>query len=117
MFRNYFKTAFRNIRRNSAYAIINVLGLAVGIAACILIFIVISFETSFDDFHKKKDNIYRVNTQYATQDGVSYSAGVAFPMGPALRTDLPQIKEVASVYRSGGDQVTIDNGAGTEKIF
>jgi putative ABC transport system permease protein len=116
MFRNYFKTAFRNIRRNSAYAIINVLGLAVGIAACILIFIVISFETSFDDFHKKKDNIYRVNTRYATQDGVSYSAGVAFPMGPALRTDLPQIKEVASVYRSGGDQVTIDNGAGQKKF-
>lgn len=54
MFRNYFITAIRNLRRNKSYALINILGLAVGIAACLLIFLVIQFETSFDNFHKKK---------------------------------------------------------------
>src|SRR3954471_24528656 len=87
MFKNYFKTAIRNLRRNKSYAFINVLGLTVGIAASLLIFLVIQFETSFDTFHKKKDNIYRVGTQFHTQDGISYSNGVAFPVGPALRVD------------------------------
>src|SRR5439155_24654894 len=102
MFKNYFKTALRNLKRNKSYAIINVLGLAVGIAASLLIFLVIQFETSFDNFHKKKDSIYRIGTEFHTQDGVSYSDGVAFPTGPALRIDFPQIKEVASIFDNGG---------------
>src|SRR4030095_5713880 len=109
MFKNYFKTAIRNLRRNKSYAFINVLGLAVGIAASLLIFLVIQFETSFDTFHKKKDSIYRVGTQFHTQDGISYSDGVSFPVAPALRVDFPQIKEVASIFRQGG-QITIENG-------
>jgi len=116
MFKNYFKTAIRNLRRNKSYAFINVLGLAVGIAASLLIFLVIQFETSFDTFHKKKDSIYRVGTQFHTQDGISYSDGVAFPVGPALRIDFPQIKEVASVYRNGG-QITVGNGNMPQKKF
>ncbi len=60
MFKNYFKTAFRNLKRNKSYAIINVLGLTVGVAASLLIFLVIQYETSFDNFHKKKNSIYRV---------------------------------------------------------
>jgi len=114
MFKNYFKTAFRNFKRNKSYAIINVLGLAIGIAACLLIFLVIQFETSFDNFHKKKDSIYRVGSEFHSQDGVSYSDGVALPVGPQLRIDFPQIKEVASIFRNGG-QITIDNGNGQQK--
>jgi putative ABC transport system permease protein len=53
MIKNYLKTALRNLRRNKVYATINVLGLTVGIAACLLIFLVIRFETSFDNFHSK----------------------------------------------------------------
>ena len=60
MIKNYFKTAFRNLLRNKSYAAINITGLAVGISACLLIFLVIQFETSFDTFHKKKDRIHRV---------------------------------------------------------
>src|SRR5215831_18713853 len=109
MFRNYLKTAFRNLRRNRSYAVINILGLAVGIAASLLIFLVIQFETSFDNFHRKKNQIYRLGTAFNTQDGISYSDGISFPVAAALRLDFPQIKEVASIYRSGG-QITIDNG-------
>jgi putative ABC transport system permease protein len=109
MFKNYFKTAFRNLKRNKSYAFINTLGLTVGIASCLLLFMVIRFETSFDNFHPKKNSIYRVCTEFHNQDGVTYSAGVSFPVGPSIRIDFPQIKEVASMLNRGG-QVTVNNG-------
>jgi predicted permease len=114
MLKNYFKTAFRNFQRNKSYALINTLGLAVGIAACFLIFLVVQFESSFDNFHLKKNSIYRVGTEFHNQDGVSYSAGVAFPVANGLRLDFPQIKKVASIYRNGG-QITIEDPGNQEK--
>ncbi len=108
MFKNYFKTALRNLKRNKAYAIINTLGLAVGIAACLLIFLVVQFETSFDNFHPKKNSIYRVVTEFHNQGGVSYSPGAAFPVAKGLRIDFPQLKEVASIFQQGGE-ITIED--------
>src|SRR6478736_3116293 len=107
MFRNYLKTAIRNLKRNKAYAVINILGMAVGIAACLLIFLVVQFETSFDKFHANGNQIYRVGTEFHNQDGVSYSEGIAFPTAPAIRLDFPEIKKVSSIYESGGDEVTL----------
>ena len=60
MFKNYFKIAWRNITRNKAYSIINILGLALGICSCIVIFLITSFEFSFDKFHPDADRIYRI---------------------------------------------------------
>ncbi len=111
MFRNYFKTAIRNLSRNKNYALINVLGLAVGTAASLLIFLVIQFETSFDNFHKKKDSIYRVATEFHNQDGIDYTAGVSFPVAPQLRIDFPQLEEVACIFRMGDGQITIQKDA------
>jgi len=110
MFENYLKTAIRNLGRNKSYAFINVSGLAVGIAASLLIFLVINFETSFDNFHSKRKNIYRVGTVFHSQDGMGYSAGTAFPVGPALRVDFPQIKVVANIFRNDDVQITIQDG-------
>jgi putative ABC transport system permease protein len=59
MFKNYFKTAWRNIWKNKVYSSINIAGLTVGIAACILIMLFVFYERSFDNFHSK--NIYRLN--------------------------------------------------------
>src|SRR3954468_12605854 len=109
MFKNYFKTALRNLYRNKTYAFINTMGLSVGIGACFLIFLVLQFESSFDNFHPKKNSIYRIATEFHNQDGVSYSDGVAFPVAKGLRADFPQIKEVASIFKNGG-QVTVENG-------
>lgn len=114
MFKNYFKTAFRNFKRNKSYTLINTLGLSVGIAACFLIFLVVQFESSFDNFHPKKNSIYRVGTEFHNQDGVSYSAGVAFPVATALRVDFPQIKEVASIYQQGGE-ITVEDESSQQK--
>ena len=65
MFNNYLKIAFRNILKHKGYTFINVFGLAVGIACCIFILAYIIDEISFDRFHEKADNIYRINTTEA----------------------------------------------------
>ncbi|MFL5810773.1 MAG: ABC transporter permease [Flavisolibacter sp.] len=116
MIRTYFKTAFRNLRRNISYTTINILGLAVGMAASLMIFMVISFETSYDDFHPKKDRIYRISSEFDTQDGKSYAPGSSFPVGPAMRIDFPQIKEVVNIFKREGSQVTIDDDGRQKKL-
>jgi len=116
VFRNYFKTAFRNLKRNKSYALINTLGLAVGISACLLLFLVVQFENSFDNFHPKKKNIYRVGTEFHNQDGISYSDAISFPVANSIRIDFPQVKEVASIFRNGG-QITIENSGAQSKKF
>jgi putative ABC transport system permease protein len=120
MFKNYFKVAFRSLTRNRNYTIINITGLAVGIAVCMMIFIIIQFQTSFDNFHSNKDRIYRVLTEYHHEDAatVSYGKDVSFPMPTGLKTAFPQIEQVASIFASHDDQLLIhdDNGT-TVKTF
>src|SRR6266487_756745 len=120
MFKNYFKTAFRSLTRNRNYTIINIAGLAVGIAVCMMIFIIIQFHTSFDNFHIKKDRIYRVLTEYHHADAatVSYGKDVPFPMPAALKTAFPQIEQVAPIFASHDDKLLIpDNNGTTIKQF
>jgi putative ABC transport system permease protein len=117
MIKNYFKTAVRNLRRNKSYTLINILGLSVGIAASWLIFLVIQFETSFDNFHKKKDRIYRIATLLHSQDGIKYTPGCAFPAGPQLRIDFPQIKQVASIFLRTQHQITVELENEQQKKF
>ena len=102
MIKNYFKTAFRNLVRNKTYAAINVTGLAVGIAACLLIFMVVQYETSFDTFHKKKDRIYKVVSEFKSPDGTHYSPGAPFPVADALRVDFKQLNKVAAIFNRNG---------------
>ncbi len=114
MFKNYFKTAFRSLTRNRNYAIINIAGLAVGIAVCLMIFMIIHFQTSYDTFHPKKDRIYRVLTEshHADAGTISYAKNVPFPMPAGLKTDFPQLEQVAPVYASHNDELQVldDNG-------
>src|ERR1700744_4429003 len=118
MIRNYIKTAWRNLIRNKSYTAINITGLAIGIAACLLIFLVVNFETGFDNYHQQKDHIYRVITANHTPNGLTYSGAVPFPTSEALRADFPQLKQVASIFWDGGSHFTVgnDNG-GNAKIY
>ncbi len=104
MLKTLLPIAFRNLRSNKGYSIINILGLAIGITVCLLIFLVISFETSFDNFHSKRDHTYRVVSVFKTPAGIDYEPGVAFPTAPALRLDYPQLKNVASILSLGGGE-------------
>jgi ABC-type antimicrobial peptide transport system permease subunit len=120
MFKNYLKIAWRNLTRNKSYAAINVTGLAVGIAVCVVIFIIIQFQTSFDNFHSKKDRIYRMLTEYHSEESgnISYGKAVPFPMPAGLKTAFPQIEQVAPIFVSHDDQLLIvDNNGNTERSF
>src|SRR5436190_12148 len=120
MLKNYFKTAFRSLIRNRNYTIINMSGMAVGIAVCMMIFIIIQFHTSFDNIHSKKDRIYRVLTEYHHADAatISYGKDVPIPMPAGLKIAFPQIEQVAPVWASHNDQLLIpDNNGKTTKTF
>ncbi|MDE3182973.1 MAG: ABC transporter permease [Bacteroidota bacterium] len=120
MFKNYFKTAFRSLTRNRSYVVINIAGLAIGIAVCMMIFIIIQFQTSFDNFHPKKDRIYRVLTQshHADVVNITYAKNVPFPMPTALKTAFPQLEQIAPVYASHNDELQVldDNGTPVKKF-
>ena len=115
MFKNYFKTAFRNLTRNRSYTIINIAGLVVGIAVCMMIFIIIQFQTSFDNFHSKKDRIYRLLTEYHHTDvaEIAYGKDVPFPVPEGLKTAFPQVEQVAPIFASHDDQLLIPDDNGT----
>ena len=107
MFRNYLKTAFRSLQRHKIYTVINVVGLAVGIAAFLMIFQVIQYENSFDNFHPDKDRIYRVSVHFNTPEGIRWNRGTCFPAAKQLRLDYPQLERVASIFAADGKQLTI----------
>lgn len=120
MFRNYpvaigYKTAFRRLIRNRNYTIINIAGLAVGIAVCMMIFIIIQFETSFDNFHPMKDRIYRVLTKshHADAGNITYRKNVPFPLPENLKTAFPRLENVAPVYASHNDELQVLDNNGT----
>ena len=110
MFSNYFKVATRNLLRNKGYAAINILGLSIGIASCLVIFLVIRFELSFDAFQSKRDRICRVVTVFDKSDGMRYSSGVPFPVADGLRLDYPQLEKVADVNAAEDVQITAVDG-------
>lgn len=107
---SFFRIAIRQAGRHKEQTAIKILGLSVGIAVCLLIFFVVRFETSFDDFHPQRDHIYRVVSVFHTPEGIAYESGVPFPTGPTLRQDYPQLKKVASIVSLGGDGlITVGN--------
>src|SRR5215510_3751120 len=108
MFKNYFKTAWRNLIKNKTFSFINIAGLAIGMAACILILLFVFYEKSFDNFHTK--NIYRLN-EVQKFEGMVAAQKVAltmYPMGPTLRAEFPEIKNFTRINGSGN--VPLDYG-------
>src|SRR5215813_3966745 len=98
MIKNYFKTAWRNLWKNKVYSFINIAGLAIGMAACIVIMLFVRYEQSFDDFHTK--NIYRLN-EVQKFEGMVAAQKVAltmFPMAPTLKAEFPEIKNYTRIF-------------------
>ncbi|MGB8194453.1 MAG: ABC transporter permease [Chitinophagaceae bacterium] len=92
MIRNYFKTAFRNLLRNKSYAAINIFGLSIGIAACLLIGIYILHEMSFDKFHAKAKRLARVTMEYNSGDAEIKLALTGTKVGPEFRRSFPEVE-------------------------
>src|SRR3954464_95343 len=110
MIRSYFKIAWRNMMRHKAYSGINILGLAIGIAACLLILQYVSFELSFENFQAHKDRIYRVeqdrydNGKLSTQ----WAAG-AFAVGNSFKDALPEVEDYVKVVENGRATADVKN--------
>src|SRR5579872_4818196 len=100
MIKNYFKVAWRNLWKNRVFSAINIIGLAVGMAACIVIMLFVHYEKSFDNF--QTNNIYRLNeVQTIGQDQNSPKQKVAlsmFPMGPTLQQEFPEITSFTRIH-------------------
>ena len=93
MIKHYFIISYRNITRHLKYSILNIGGLAIGLASYIFIAIYINDETSYDKFHDKADRIYRVNRLYNSNNVNEDAATCSFPLAPVLEFDYPDIVE------------------------
>lgn len=106
MFKNYIKIAWRNLVKNTGYSIINIGGLAIGMACFLLIALFIRNELSYDTYHEKADNIYRV-VHHGSEDNIEdrWIWGNA-PVGPALKKDFSEVEEI--VQFSGRTNILLD---------
>ena len=98
MFKNYFKTASRNLWKHKTFSFINIAGLTIGLTSFILIALFIFDELTFDRFHKNADNIYRVVESKTSAEGkTSKRSGTGFQVSARAKTGLPEIKDVARI--------------------
>ena len=117
MIKQYFTSSLRSLWTNRRHTTINLLGLTLGITCTILIFQVITFELSFDQYHKNTDRIYRVVTQYLNSDN-AFNSGTTYPLPPALKNDFPDPEHVILVDANLGDIVlSVAQPDGTSKKF
>ncbi len=91
MLKNYLKTAIRSLKRQKVYSFINITGLSVGLACCILIILYIRFELSYDRYHRNADRIYRIIEIEIREGKKDYSATTPAPLAPALAAEFPEI--------------------------
>lgn len=106
MFKNYLKTAWRSIVRNKAFSLINITGLSIGIAASLLVFIVVKYELSYDTFQPDYNHIYRVVTQDKFDKDITYNSGIPVPALKALRAEFPHI-QFGALESTYGSQLTV----------
>jgi putative ABC transport system permease protein len=113
MLRNYLKIAYRTLLRYKAYTALNVLGLTLGLTCAILIFMMVKFHLSFDQYHSKADRVVRIVSYFNTPDGEFYTPGVPAPLGDAARAEIAPLEKVSMVYNEGTVTVALmegDNG-------
>lgn len=99
MFRNYLLITLRNLKKHKWYSFINITGLAVGMACCILMFLWVQNELSYDRFHENADDIYRVIIEKRTEHGSSYDVFGPSALGPALKEKYPEFVDYAITSR------------------
>lgn len=115
MLKNYFKTAYRNLLKNKLFSFINILGLTTGITVCMMIFLFVMNEFSFDQFHKNGENIYRVMRTFEKEGKANNVAYLSGPYAPALLTDFKEQVLKAVRVNPTDNLITIGNQSFHEK--
>src|ERR1041385_9524213 len=101
MFRNYLKVVWRNLSKNKLYSFINIAGLSVGIACCVLIFLYVQYELSYDKYNVKAGQIYRLTEVLHLPDGNNERAVTSPPMAPTLQANFPEVLKSVRISYSG----------------
>jgi len=119
MFKNYLKIALRNIGRHKGYSFINIAGLAIGMAVCILILMFVRGELSYDTHHEHKDRIYRIERQWFAADGSVRGelCSVAPSFIPLLEEEFPEMEHVIRMFGSGDTLITFGENNFVEERF
>jgi len=120
MFKNYLKIALRNIGRHKGYSFINIAGLAIGMAVCILILMFVRAELSYDTHHEHKDRIYRIERQWFAADGSVRGelCSVAPSFIPLLEEEFPEMEHIVRMYGSGDTLITFgENNFVEERLY
>ena len=115
MFKLNLKIALRNLWKNKGYTFINVIGLSIGMASCILIFLFIRYQLSFDEGFKNEDRIYRMVTDWKYEAYDDYSAGVPVPVVKAAKNEIVGIEKTAAIVKSG-NLIRVKDDTGKDKI-
>ncbi len=106
MLKNHLTFAWRNLLRNSTFSTLNIVGLALGIGGACLVFLLLQFETGFDQQYADRDRIYRV-VQENNYYGKSYSQAVPYPFPETLRGDFPDLLEALTIVDANEDNIII----------
>lgn len=124
MIKNYFTIALRSFLRNRNYTLINILGLSIGITACIIIFLLITHELSFDRFHSKYDQIYRIVREVKSASGSFGSSTTPYPTTRAFRNDFPDVPLVTQIHfqhevvlKNGDNKLKVENILFADSLF
>lgn len=107
MFKNYFKTAIRNLARNKIFSLINVAGLSIGISSALVIYLIVSYDFSFDKFEKDRERIYRVVSDFTFSGEAYHNPGVTYPMGNAIKKELTGIENLTHFYTWDESKVSV----------
>ena len=98
MFKNYLKIAWRNLIRNKSFSVLNIVGLAMGLAVTTLIILWITYEITFDQFHTNIDRVYEVNNQYTVDGEIWTWNSTPKAMAKAIKKDYPEVAGVSRYY-------------------
>lgn len=112
MLRNYFTIAIRNIRRNLSYSLLNIFGLTLSIAACLIIFLLTKNELTYDSNHQKADRTYRV-----TLHALDYNSSVSMAIVPAMRTSFPELQDISQYWYRNSGTVKVGNTRYIQKDY
>ncbi|WKN32147.1 ABC transporter permease [Porifericola rhodea] len=117
MLNNHIKTALRSLNRNRLSTVINILGLAISLACCIVFYVLIRYEYSFDKSVPDGERIFRVVTHTNTSDQLNYKGAVCFPMSEALRNEATAIELAANIFMDQTAVIKLIDKAGNSKLF
>ncbi len=104
MLKNYFTTAFRSFLRNKSFSLINIVGLAIGISASLIIFLIVKYDFNFDKFEKDNNRIYRINGEFNFNGEIGHNSGAPIPMGNAMSKEVRGLDVVAFFQTWLGDK-------------